>query len=128
VVVTLVVRRYRDTALGSRLAWRGHPPNVTAMVAALSSSVHRLRPVSVTYDELAAALPEVRRELVLNWLEESIGDCTSCAKPVRRNQPRNRDGAAGFGHIDCQSVAAAPDLEEPEARAVAARARRSDWG
>jgi hypothetical protein len=84
--------------------------------------------VSGTHDDLAALLPEGRRKHVLSWLEGSIGDCTSCAKPVRRNQPRKRDRDAGFAHIDCESAVPVQVASELESRAVAARARRSDWG
>lgn len=79
-------------------------------------------------DQLAEISPE-RRDAVAAWLVESVGQCTTCEGPVRRIDPRRAE-SAGFAHLSCPT-AAPPALaadDEPVSAAVAARARRSDWG
>lgn len=73
------------------------------------------------------SLPDDRRAAVALWLAESIGDCVSCAQPVRRTDP-HRIEKDGFAHLNCKATPTPATEEEPKSKAVAARARRSDWG
>lgn len=79
------------------------------------------------------SLTPVRRDAVIAWLATEVGICGSCGSPVLVSQPR-RLGKTGVEHSACEQapsvtepLAAAEPLEETSA-AVAARARRSDWG
>lgn len=78
-------------------------------------------------DAYLAVLPEHRRLAVATWLAESIGDCVACQQPVLRTDP-HRTEKDGFAHLDCSAQAAPVVSEEPVSKAVAANARRSDWG
>lgn len=102
----------------------------------LSSCVSSNRPTSirrrmygrpVPHPELSSLSPG-RREAVVGWLAQSIGPCVACDAPVRRDAPHEAR-KSGFAHLQCNSVetpAAAAD--GPASLAVAARARRADWG
>lgn len=78
-------------------------------------------------DPIAAAFGEERRSAVASWLQESLTDCASCGKPVTRISPRRASGN-GLEHMDCSSAVVETAPDEPVSAAVAARARRSDWG
>ena len=74
-------------------------------------------------------LPADRREAVATWLATSIGDCTSCGRPVLLTQGRRAE-KKGYAHMACDQVEndGAAGAKEPQSAAVEARARRSDWG
>lgn len=78
--------------------------------------------------DLYAALSEHRGEAVVAWLGESVAECPACTEPIRRTDPYHgtKDGLA---HLDCPQLSREPQAApEPVSAAVAARARRSDWG
>lgn len=71
---------------------------------------------------------EDRRDAVRAWLEGSLKDCAACGFPVRPVDPR-KTGKEGLQHLDCSKAPMeVAEAGEPVSAAVAARARRSDWG
>ena len=79
--------------------------------------------------ESLESLPNDRRDAVAAWLAEPIGDCVECRGAVRRTDP-HRTEAGGFAHMQCDAApgSAQDTADEPVSAAVAARARRADWG